>query len=321
MSLDLRPLTLGELLDRAFSLYRRHFWLFVGLLAIPSTITLLLVLVSQLATAFAPSFAGTAAGADRPDGMQLAAIIAVFGVGVVVLIIVYWIAYVVTLGAATIAISEIHVGRTATIASSYARMRGRVGRLLLLNLLIGLRLLGVFLAAMVIVGVLAFVIGLIARPLAFVVIFLGVFPAMVMPMVFVLRYAVSVPALMVEDVGAGEAIRRSVVLTRDNLGRTFVLILFTTMITYATMALFQGPFTVGAVMAGPESRAAFWFNLAGALTGAVAGAVTGPLMIIALALLYYDVRIRKEGLDLDVMIAGLDVPGTPSASSPVTSEG
>ena len=40
MSLDLRPLTLGELLDRSFSLYRRHFWLFVGIMALPSLLGL-----------------------------------------------------------------------------------------------------------------------------------------------------------------------------------------------------------------------------------------------------------------------------------------
>src|SRR5271169_5669056 len=34
-TVELRPLSLGELLDRTFSLYRRHFWLFVGIMAIP----------------------------------------------------------------------------------------------------------------------------------------------------------------------------------------------------------------------------------------------------------------------------------------------
>jgi len=34
-ALDLRPLSLGELLDRTFFLYRRHFLLFVGIAAIP----------------------------------------------------------------------------------------------------------------------------------------------------------------------------------------------------------------------------------------------------------------------------------------------
>src|SRR5258708_22932534 len=38
--LDLRPLSLGEILDRTFSLYRRHFLLFLGISAIPQTLVL-----------------------------------------------------------------------------------------------------------------------------------------------------------------------------------------------------------------------------------------------------------------------------------------
>ena len=35
MNLDLRPLAVGELFDRAFVLYRRHFSLFVGITSAP----------------------------------------------------------------------------------------------------------------------------------------------------------------------------------------------------------------------------------------------------------------------------------------------
>ena len=55
MSLDLRPLTLGELLDRSFSLYRRHFWLFVGIMALPSLLGLAFGLLVAL---FNPQPAG-----------------------------------------------------------------------------------------------------------------------------------------------------------------------------------------------------------------------------------------------------------------------
>ena len=39
-TVELRPLSLGELLDRTFTLYRRHFWLFVGIMAVPSSFTI-----------------------------------------------------------------------------------------------------------------------------------------------------------------------------------------------------------------------------------------------------------------------------------------
>ncbi|MGD0956950.1 MAG: hypothetical protein ABR953_08975 [Candidatus Acidiferrales bacterium] len=43
--LDLRPLSLGEILDRTFSLYRRNFLLFLGITALPHLLILALNLV------------------------------------------------------------------------------------------------------------------------------------------------------------------------------------------------------------------------------------------------------------------------------------
>jgi hypothetical protein len=126
--------------------------------------------------------------------------------------------------------------------------------------------------------------------------------------VFALRYAVSVPALVLENVTAREAIRRSVSLTRGSLGRAAVLAIFATIIAYAAVFLLQGPFAIGVVMAGPGTSAAMWFSLIGAIAGTIGNAITGPIMIVALAVFYYDVRIRKEGLDLQLMVANLDRP-------------
>ena len=58
-TLDLRPLSLGELLDRTFFLYRRHFVLFAGSSAIPYSI----FLVINLATVLLPLLARTSTGA------------------------------------------------------------------------------------------------------------------------------------------------------------------------------------------------------------------------------------------------------------------
>ena len=70
-TLDLRPLSLGELLDRTFFLYRRHFLLFVGIAAIPYSF----FFVVNLATALLPALSRSAAsGHVRPAGMAAAAI-------------------------------------------------------------------------------------------------------------------------------------------------------------------------------------------------------------------------------------------------------
>jgi hypothetical protein len=51
--LDLRPLSLGELLDRTFFLYRRHFLLFAGIAAIPYSLFLIVNLSNTLAARLA----------------------------------------------------------------------------------------------------------------------------------------------------------------------------------------------------------------------------------------------------------------------------
>ncbi len=131
----------------------------------------------------------------------------------------------------------------------------------------------------------------------------------------VLRYAVSVPAAVLEDESATEAIRRSIVLTKGSLLRVFVLVAFTMVITYAVLAIFQGPFLFAAAMAGPDSSTFFWMNLLGTVTGSIGGAFTAPLMIVAFAVLYYDLRVRNEGLDLQLMLAGLDAPADAAPAS------
>jgi hypothetical protein len=139
-----------------------------------------------------------------------------------------------------------------------------------------------------------------------------IFGSMALAAFLALRYAVSVPALVLERVSAREAIRRSVALTRGSRGRIFLVGLCAVVIAYAGLALFQGPVLVAAVVSGPDTAGAFWFSLAGAVSGTIGSTFTGPIMIIGLALLYYDVRIRKEGLDLQLMMATLDESGTPA---------
>lgn len=302
MPLDFRPLTLGELLDRSFSLYRHHFWLFVGLMALPSLFTLMFGLLGQLLPRFAPQ---PSAGAV-PDPLTMIPIVLVGFAAFVLFFVGYLVTYMIALGATTVAVSELHVGRPATIAGAYGRVRGQLGSLLLLMLLVGLKLLGLFLALLLVVVVITAMTALVTPIVGALVAAAVLFTGVVGIAIFSLRWALSVPALVLEQMTAGRAIRRSVALTRGNMGRTFLLVLFATIITWAALAIFQGPFTVGAIMAGPETSTAFWLNLVGAITGAVGGAISGPLMIIALALLYYDVRIRNEGLDVQLMMAALD---------------
>ena len=65
-------------------------------------------------------------------------------------------------------------------------------------------------------------------------------------------------------------------------------------------------FVAAALMSGPETSAGLWLNVVGAIFGTVGTTLTTPFLIIGLALMYYDARVREEGLDLELSLAALD---------------
>ncbi len=249
MSLDLRPLTLGELLDRSFSLYRHHFWLFVGIMALPS---LLGLTFGVLVALFNPQPASPGSVRKRIPPRSWARCSG-SGAAALGMIVVYFITYAVALGATTVAVSQIYLGQPVSIRAAYVPLRGRVGRLALLLLLVSVRLVGIVLLLVALRRACG-------RPrrrrvsgsggLALVA---AAFGAFVLWIWVVLRYAVSVPAAVLEDETATDAIRRSIELTRGSLLRVFVLMAFTMVITYAVLAVFQGPF----IFVGSDGRPGF----------------------------------------------------------------
>lgn len=304
-SLDLRPLSIGELFDRAFMLYRRHFPLFVGLTAVPGIFALIMTLAQQGFQAVMARQAGAPAASAEPDLASLGAALA-FLATMVISMILYWVVYMVALGATTFAVSEIYLGRAVTISQVYGRMRGRIGALIVLLVLAGIRVGGVALAGLLVSGI-AIGVGSVASPvLGGLLAFAFLLATFGLCLFMALRYGVSVPALMIEGLPAGAAIRRSVELTEGRLGRVFLLVLCATLVTYAAVVLFQGPFLGAAMMAGLETTTGFWLNVAGAVTGTIGTTLTTPFMIIGLALIYYDARIREEGFDLELTLAALD---------------
>jgi hypothetical protein len=306
MALDLRPLTLGELLDRSFSIYRRHFWLFVGIMAVPSVLALAMSLLMILAAAsLVPS-------TEPGSPLDIGRMIWVVGIvcAIAVTLAVYFVTYSVALGATTIAVSQIYLDRPGTIRSTFTALRGKVGRLTLLFLLVAIRVFGVAFLAIVGVIILAAIFGLVSPILSGVIVVAGMMAVVGLVFWFVLRYAVTVPVAVLEDESATDSIGRSVQLTEGSRGRVFVLLLFTIVIAYAVLLIFQGPFAAVGMMAGPDTATYFWANLLSSISGAVGSALTSPLTVVAYAVLYYDLRVRKEGLDLDVMLGKLGPAGT-----------
>jgi hypothetical protein len=315
---ELRPLSLGELLDRSFTYYRKYFWVFVGIMAIPQLFGIALSLFFQALQA--PSGAQPASPTPEPVGAELVGFILGTIVGAVGIVIVYMLVYAVALGATTFAVSEIHLGQSTSVRSAYRKMKGQAWRLLDLIISILLRAgacLMVFLAATAVMGALSaevgqgpgLILGILAVILAFILSLVGI-------TLLMLRYGVSIPALVLERIRAREAINRSVQLTKGFLGRVFLIGLMMSVVSWVVASIFQGPFLIAAVvLAMKQTQPPLWLNSLAAVAGGLGGALSGPLLMIPLALLYYDLRVRKEGFDLELMMAALD-RGGPAAGIP-----
>ena len=305
MQLDLRPLSVGELFDRAFTLYRRNLWLFVGITALPAVLALAMTILMQFAQRMMMTDLATAAQDPELAASTGLAILGIVG-GIFLIALVYWVVYMIALGAATYAVSELYVGRPSSIKQSYAGIRGRIGALIVLMLFVGLRVFGVGMAGAALLAI-GTGIGAFIHPIVSgLVMVFGMLALFLGVMFMMLRYGMTVPSLIVEGLTPGAAIRRSVALTKGRLWRVLLLFVCALMVTYAAMLIFQGPFTVGALVAGPDSLTGFWLNIAGAVTGTIGTTFTAPFLVIGIALLYYDARIREEGFDLELTLAALD---------------
>jgi hypothetical protein len=120
-------------------------------------------------------------------------------------------------------------------------------------------------------------------------------------------WAVAAPALLLENLGVFASLRRSYGLVRGNFWRVVGIGVLTAVIAYIIRQVFSIPFAViglGVTSFNQNSQ-----ELSGLVTqvliadiGTVlAGAVLFPFTAGVTALLYLDLRMRREGLDVDLM--------------------
>lgn len=281
--LDLRPLSLGEILDRTFSIYRKNFLLFAGIIAIPQ----LLVLALRLAqTLFLFPAGRRNLPAEHLQAGPSGSLIAFGLIGVLVGVVVYLVAYLFAQGGTVFAVSELYLGRTTTIGASLGRMRGQLGSLFGVLVLNGL------------VAGLAFLLLIIP----------GIYVAC--------RLLTCVPAALLEDLGPRSSLERSWGLTKDYAGRAFVINLLYFVLAYAAAFLFTLPFGVAIALSAKNPEALrLWTALShgGEFIGEV---LVSPILTIATAVFYYDLRVRKEAFDLQFMMnpSGPIAPGTPGVA-------
>src|SRR5579863_9475005 len=129
METNLRPLTLGEILDRTAQLYRSHFWLFAGIASVNSGARLLLNLLQI-------------GGAEllRADHL-LKYIIALGVLAAVIQILVSFVIGGIAAAANNRAVAWLHLGEPATIRGAYASILPRTARYAWLMVIITVKIL------------------------------------------------------------------------------------------------------------------------------------------------------------------------------------
>jgi hypothetical protein len=296
---ELRPLSLGEILDRIFSIYRSRFWLFSGIAAIHAATALVLQLLTLLVQHRVAGRYGVIVGSRVATGVSVIA-------GLLLIL-----PYVITQAATVYALGEVYLGKGTTAADAVRATFGRWYRYVGIAFLIGLYSLWlpivlvtpaiVILAAMKSAGLMW---------LAGLLLFAGIC-SMAYTVWMVLRYSLSVQPAVIEGAAIRESLRRSRTLTKGAKGRIFVVILIVSALAM-TAGMLQMPMLF-IVMRSPLQEHILAQAVSLVINAFVQMVVT-PVGLIGLSLVYFDQRVRQEGLDLLMMLGGAVASGPAQTS-------
>jgi hypothetical protein len=90
----------------------------------------------------------------------------------------------------------------------------------------------------------------------------------------------------------------------------------TLLIRMVVVFLCQSPFAIAVMLVTVKGGyPSIWLSIPSMLVGGACAAATAPLFMIGFALAYYDLRVRKEGFDLQLMMSNLDEAHPQSAGA------
>ena len=278
---------LGEILDGSFNIYRRHFGLFMRL-------SLIIVwLPTALAVYLSVRFAGTPLAflnvlEQHPLGS--------FGLGLVFLII--WVSSSLLLKAGTIrVISDSYLGQEPELGSALRFGVAKIVPLLLVALSKGLliALIGVFGALGM--GLVTVVGRLMGPAIGGLVVVVGVVGLCWLVIWVACGYGTTTPIVVLEELSSSfDAFGRSWELTRGARGKVFGTMAVAWVIGYFLPQMVISGISSFLSAEGNPALQTFFVVLASLI-----GIVLAPILPCALTLLYYDLRVRREAFDLQIL--------------------
>ena len=282
---DLRPMEFGEILDGALQLFRRHFGLFLKLS----------LAVMWLPLAFGiywrARFFGLATATPEQTAAVMQSQIIPFMLWGMVWGVLYGAGLLLLTAGSIRVISDSYLGREPQFGDSLQFGVGKIVPLFLVGL--G-KTLFLFLLA-ILFGVVVALTGA-AGGLAVLLVFIEVIAAVWLFIYVACGYMVTTPVVVLETLSSNfEAFGRSWELTKGARGRVFGLVFVAGLISSVLPSLVLS--AVGALI-GQLAPAAtiFWTVIA-----AVLPVVLTPIVPCVLTLAYYDLRVRHEGFDLQLL--------------------
>ena len=273
---NLKPLSIGQLLDRAIRLYRQNFLVFIGIIAlsqIPATIFVVLV------TFFSTSAATITDFSSFDPAVGIVAIL----VGFVTMIVSILMTQIGT-AALTQAVADNYLGKKLGIWDAYQKIGTSWVSLLGATLLIGLLVIVLFVFFIIpCIGWLAAIPGL-----GFIVFF----SMTVVPLI--------APVVVLESASATQAIGRAWSLARRRFWQAFGLVVLLTIL-------------VQLVVTGPTALVISLVSVSGNIDPVLSNVIQQlisflfsiiflPIQLTCITLLYFDIRVRTEGFDLSLLV-------------------
>lgn len=336
--IPLRPLGLGEILDGAFQTARRNGKAMFGSALIFQMATALLSLLIMV-VAFRQLIVDLFSVSDTLDSGDPAALNALGGglitysVSLLVTAFLSVIVQMVLQGALVVPVLRAVLNRKTSFSQMWKLTKPRVGSLICLALLYAASfIVGIIVFTAIVVGILfalnattdGAILGAIALSL------LASLPFIALAIWIGTKVLLAPAAIVVENLGAVAAIKRSWQLTRRNWWRTFGTSILAAIIAGVIGSVITTPITMLAsflapVLVGGEATPDQTFSIlmvTQAITmivAALVGAVTLAFQTGVMALIYVDLRMRRDGFDIVLLKDsenGKDDGGIPGSPVP-----
>lgn len=262
----LRPLRVGEILDVAIKVYTRNFltlWKIVALVVIPVNVLGAIVTLSTFPDDFLdPDFATQPGSFSEADAAALIA-------AQVIVAIASALTVVVATGACMKAVSDVYLGDKPSAGSSLKFAARR------LHSLVWLAFLTFLFATLALI-------------------------AFIVPGVWLwISWTVAPAALLLEGRKGLKAMRRSFQLVKGRWKQVFGAVLVGTLLA-GIVGSAIGALSAGVVLTDAGDSLALTV-VVDTFVSTIAGVLTTPFQAALVAIVYFDLRVRKEGFDLEIL--------------------